>query len=383
MGWLRRRILSGIASLALVSGIGLPQAQAEDFQLKPAVSILEPTTRLLSDITTAGNQLVAVGERGLVLTSHDSGQTWNQSSVPVSATLSAVSFATEELGWAVGHAGVILHTADGGKTWHLQFDGNEANRQWLAYTQRKRASLEARVAALEAEGDPEGLLDDLQYELEDATFNQEDAEAALETGPADPLLDVLFTSPAEGWAVGAYGMVFHTRDGGQTWVLATERIANPDRYHFYAIARDAAGNLYLSGEAGLLYHSNDNGKTWTRNEDVYIGSLFGLVTRNNSVYTFGLRGNIFRSTDAGASWTTVSNPTAFSLYGGNVISDGSLLLVGAGGGTLRIGPQGQLQTGTQPSRSTLSSVAQGKDGSIVLVGMDGAEKLAGAIGEWQ
>jgi hypothetical protein len=38
------------------------------------------------------------------------GRQWRQASVPVSVTLTAVSFATPQLGWAVGHAGVVLHT---------------------------------------------------------------------------------------------------------------------------------------------------------------------------------------------------------------------------------------------------------------------------------
>lgn len=371
MPWLGVRV----SSLLLLIGLGCTQLHAEDFQLKPSVDILDPATRLLSDITHTGEALVAVGERGLVLKGSNGG--WQQATVPVSAALTAVSFPTPDLGWAVGHAGLILHTSDGGATWNKQFDGNEANRQWLAYAQQKKQALEARVNALRAGEDPEGLLADLEYDLEDAVFNLEDAEAAIETGPADPMLDVLFTSPTDGWAVGAYGMVYETRNGGQDWTLAANKIDNPDRYHFYAIAKDEAGNLYLSGEAGLLYHSTDDGQTWTRNEDVYIGSLFGVVTRGNEVYTFGLRGNIFYSRDAGASWTAVSNPTSFSLYGGNVMNDGSLLLVGAGGGTLRIGTDNQIQTGTQLSRTTLSGAAQRSDGTIVLVGMEGVETLAG------
>lgn len=372
-----RGLRAGIACLLMLGGVTATPLYAEDFQLKPSVDILDPSTRLLSDITHTGDALVAVGERGLVLKSADGQNTWQQAQVPVSAALTAVSFPTPELGWAVGHAGVILHTSDGGTTWSLQFDGNDANQQWLKYTQQQQVQLQERVDALTDEGDPEGLLPDLEYALEDALFNIEDAEAAITTGPADPMLDVLFTSPSEGWAVGAYGMVYHTRNGGQQWSLAADRLDNPERYHFYAIGQDDAGNLYLSGEAGLLYHSNDNGESWVRNNDVYIGSLFGVASRGTDVYTFGLRGNIFHSSDAGVSWAPVSNPTSFSLYGGNVMRDGSLLLVGAGGGTLRIGADNQIQTGTQPSRTTLSGAAQRKDGTIVVVGMEGVETLAG------
>ncbi len=378
MGRLRRGIPALIVTaLALLAGA----VQAQDFQFKSATPIAQTEDRLLSDIAAVGNKLVAVGERGLVLRSSDDGQTWQQAQVPVSTTLTAVSFPTPELGWAVGHAGIILHSSDGGATWRQQFDGHEANRQWLAHTQQVKADLEAQIAAIEEAGDPDGVLDELTYALEDAEFSIEDAQAAIDTGPADPLLDVLFTSPSEGWAVGAYGMVYRTIDGGQRWTLSVSALDNPDRYHFYAVAGDAAGNLYLSGEAGLLYHSADNGNEWTREQDVYIGSLFGLVSRGTSVYTFGLRGNIFRSDDGGNSWTSVVNPTAFSLYGGTVLPDGAILLVGAGGGTLRLGEEDRLQAGIQPSRATLSGVAQRPGGATIIVGMEGAETYAGPTGE--
>ncbi len=357
-----------------------PVATAEDYQFRPAAPVRDAAEKLLTDITRAGDRLVAVGERGLVILSDDDGQSWQQATVPVSATLTAVDFATDQLGWAVGHAGTILHSKDGGATWTLQFDGNEANRQWLGHATEQRKALEAQVEALQQEGDPDGMLADLEYDLEDAQFNEEDAQAAIETGPADPMLDVLFTSASEGWAVGAYGMVYRTSNGGENWQLAAASIDNPDRYHFYAIAADNQGNLFLSGEAGLLYHSHDGGQTWTRNDDVYIGSLFGVAVQGERIYTFGLRGNIFRSDDRGVTWNAVPNPTEFSLYGGKTLRDGRLLLVGAGGGVITFDLEGRMSSSVQASRATLSSLVQTSNGKTLLVGMAGIELEEGPSG---
>ena len=77
-------------------------------------------------ITRAGARLVAVGERGSILLSDDSGVSWRQAKVPVSVTLTAVQFPNAKAGWAVGHLGVVLHSADGGETWAKQLDGREA-----------------------------------------------------------------------------------------------------------------------------------------------------------------------------------------------------------------------------------------------------------------
>jgi hypothetical protein len=103
------------------------------------------------------------------------------------------------------------------------------------------------------------LLEDLEYRLEDAIFAAEDAQAAVETGPADPFLDVLFLDASRGFAVGAYGMLFTTEDGGETWQPGYDRVENIDRFHFYAIHRADEAEVFLAGEAGLLYRSDDGG----------------------------------------------------------------------------------------------------------------------------
>ncbi len=53
--------------------------------------------------TKAGNRLVAVGERGIVLLSDDAGLNWKQVDVPVSVTLTGVQFVSPMKGWAIGH----------------------------------------------------------------------------------------------------------------------------------------------------------------------------------------------------------------------------------------------------------------------------------------
>ena len=348
-------------------------AVAADYEFTPSLPMRDLAGRVLLDTTNAGDRLVAVGERGLVILSDDGGASWRQAQVPVSVTLTAVDFPTAERGWVVGHGGTILHSSDAGASWSLQFDGNEANRQWLELAQSRRRELAAQVEELQTNGDPKGLLEDLEYELEDAVFTAEDASEAVATGPADPLLDVLFLDGHQGWAVGAYGMIYRTDDGGGSWRLAADSLDNRDRYHFYAMASDGSGNLYLSGEAGLLYVSGDGGGSWQRKE-VYFGSLFGLAVLADDIYTFGLRGNIFCSRDRGETWQPVANPESFSLYGGAAIGNDRLLLVGAGGGVLSLGADASPRASFQPGRATLSSLAPGGAGEIMLVGTEGVER---------
>ncbi len=355
---------------------------ATDFAFKPAIEFSGITHMQLVDIASTGKRLVAVGERGLIAVSDD-GENWQQARVPVSTTLTAVFFPTAELGWAVGHSGTILHSKDGGLTWELQFDGVEAGKQYAGFTlsrleqlQSDFDKLEAAIQASGAEGEDTAKLADMEYDLEDAIFAEEDARAAMEAGPADPFLDVLFLDANTGIAVGAYGMLFRTTDGGENWRIAVDRIDNIDRFHYYALAVDAAGQVYLSGEAGLLYRSGDSGVSWDRVEDLYDGSLFGLVCEGEHVIAFGLRGNIFRSADQGVSWASVDNPTQYSLYGGTVLPGGGIVLLGSGGVVLQSDDVGaSFSAYNHPALSTFSAGVEGKDGRLWAVGMNGLDEL--------
>lgn len=362
-----RRLLRWSAAAAFCFAAAVPAA--EDFAFLPAPPAPAPAKRIVVDLARAGERIVAVGERGLVAVKDGEGA-WRQVPVPVSTLLTAVAFVDGERGWAVGHAGVILASDDGGRSWQLQFDGRAANRQFHAWAEARVATLEAELAALPPDAPAR---DEREYALEDARFALEDAEAALETGPVDPFLDVHFLDAERGFAVGAYGLLVRTDDGGASWRLAIDGLDNPLRYHYYDL-HERDGVLYLSGEAGLLFVSRDGGARWRRIEGLYEGSLFGLVDLGDGVAAFGLRGNVFASDDDGDSWRRVPVASAASLYGGTSLADGKALLVGAGGTVLRVTGDGDATAFGHPERASLAAALAVGD-SVFLAGMAGIGRL--------
>lgn len=360
--------------LVTLAPLAVAADNTTDFAFEPAISQLAPAEMPLLDIDRAGERLVAVGERGLVVVSDDDGASWRQVDMPVSTTFTALDFADARSGWAVGHAGIIVYTADGGDNWQVQFDGNEANRQYLEHATRELASMRETLNQLQASELDQQAIDDFQYRLEDAEFAVQDAGQALQEGPVNPFLDVLMLNNREGFALGAYGMLYRTADGGDNWELAISGIDNPDRYHYYAMAADKQGNLYMSGEAGLLYVSQDVGANWRRVEGVYEGSLFGILTQGDTVLTFGLRGNIFRSTDAGERWSAVDSGRQYSLYGGDVLADGRIVLVGAAGQVLVSRDGGEnFRAWSHPARQTLSGAIAASGDDFYIVGLGGVQ----------
>ncbi|WP_395400771.1 WD40/YVTN/BNR-like repeat-containing protein [Pseudoduganella sp. UC29_106] len=291
-GRTRRRLLACIALAApLLAYAGRDRLDT------PAYLAPKASGAMMLDVVRTGNRVVAVGEHGIILYSDTNGRTWHQAAVPVSVTLTAVYFPMPKKGWAVGHDGVILRSEDGGAHWTKQFDGNTANALVLAAGQKREKDARAAFA--------DGVSGQPAAALQAAERALEDAQAGAKFGPSRPLFDVWFKDESEGIAVGSFGQFFHTADGGRTWALWGERIANPDGLHLNAISATAKGVLLIAGETGKVYRSADGGASWVTLETGYTGQLYGVLGieqegSRETLIAFGFAGNVFRSTDSGS-----------------------------------------------------------------------------------
>lgn len=349
----------------------------------------------LLDVDMHGNKMVVVGERGHVLVSDDQGKTWVQAKVPVAQMLTAVDLVNERAGWAVGHDGHVINTSDGGKTWIKQRDGLKAqaeiNVSLLHSAKEKLNSLKAKIAvdpALGAEGQSVPAMADskvdedvdeaapltIQEQLEEAEWEVQNAKERIESAVvAPPLMDVWFANENDGWAVGAFGLLIQTRDGGNTWINRSNDIGNTDNYHLNAVNGTPDGKIFLAGEAGFLTYSNDQGQTWTRTDLGYDGTIFGLiVARDGSmVVATGLRGNTFKSIDGGVFWQAINPGIDYSLSNG-VIYDDFLILVGTGGSIAISHDRGEtFKQYTLPARASLSSVVALDNKRFLMFGQGG------------
>ena len=64
-----------------------------------------------------------VGSNGIILSSSDRGETWQQQNSQTANHLNSVNFINENFGWVVGDSGTYLKTTDGGSTWKKQIIG--------------------------------------------------------------------------------------------------------------------------------------------------------------------------------------------------------------------------------------------------------------------
>ncbi len=354
------RILRFSMGCLVVACLTLPVlvfgAGVKDVLDRPALKVVNPDHVVLVDVTRAGNRLVAVGERGVIILSDDAGDTWHQAHVPAGTTLTAVAFPTHDQGWAVGHSGVVLHTTDGGQSWHRQLDGITAARMALETAQ-------AAAGHTDSNGETAGQM-------------VHNAELLVADGPDKPFLDLNFKSEQEGIIIGAYGLIFSTTDGGQSWQCLMDRVENPRGLNLYAIrAFDDA--MYIAGEQGLFLVSRDKGNSFQKMQTPYSGTFFDLaVTSSGDVVIVGLRGNAYWSTDQGATFNQTRVPVEVSFTAVTQLEDGTLLFANQAGMLLASRDGGRsLQLTDIPRLGPISGLIPAGNGSLMTVGYGGAIRV--------
>jgi photosystem II stability/assembly factor-like uncharacterized protein len=310
--------------------LDMPAELAQPAELTPAAAF-----GLFNNVAAAGARLVAVGERGRILLSDDSGRSWRQVPVPISATLVTVRFATPALGWAAGQMGVILKTQDAGETWRLVLNGFQA----------------ANLMLVEAAQD---------------AGNQTELQAArllVSFGASNPMLTLVPLSPAHILAFGAFGLALESVDGGETWRGIAARVQNPQGLHIYgALVR---GNTLLAvGEAGFLARGAPEGVLQAVTSP-YQGSLFGVISQAaNNVLAFGLQGTLLQSVDQGASWQSKNPVSGNAVLCGQVLRDGRIALGDASGNLLL--SDGGASFRAMPGTLPVTALAQAPDGALIL-----------------
>ncbi|MDH4549903.1 YCF48-related protein [Pseudomonas sp. BN607] len=305
--------------------------------------------RPLMAVTTAGQKLIAVGMRGLVIVSDDNGLHWRQARVPVQSDLLAVMFPTANKGWAVGHDGTILHSQDGGETWILQLDGRAAEHQFVPFYQARADQGDSRAQAI-----VEGL------------------KINFRSGPSLPYLSVWFENESVGYAVGSFGSIVATTDGGKHWLPWYERIENPEGLNLNGIYGVGA-ELLIVGEQGHVFKLDRDTRQFRSIRTGYEGSFFSVLGNDEVLVAFGLRGKFFRSTDHGETWSAGVLPATSTIASGAALANGGGFVMVNAAGQLLLADPGATQVRVASARKAmrLTAVAPLPGNQVVVAGLRG------------
>jgi photosystem II stability/assembly factor-like uncharacterized protein len=317
-----------------------------------ALTMAHPERGVLLSVVTVGHRLIAVGAAGVIITSDDFGSSWTQVATPVSVTLTSVCFANSRVGWAVGHSGVILGTRDSGATWTHQYDGRDL------------------LAALKSRADAVGRISGQE------TGEQAALQQMISDGPDEALLAVFATDAKTAMAVGAYGLIMITRDGGVHWEPRLDIAMAGRGKHLYAV-KQVDGRLFFAGEGGGLFWSAGMDAPLNLITSPYAGTFFGLVTTpRGGLVAFGLRGHAVNSIDQGRNWQPLEVGATDSINAGLRLSDGRIALATQSGEIFlsedSLGPFRALTISAPSPYADLTEIPHG----VVAVGFRGAVRIA-------
>lgn len=273
-------------------------------------------TDRIQTAATSGDDVVIAGI-GFLLNSNDAGKTWQRTQpegLPafISATIcpdkTQVVVTAEKQAWT---------SIDNGKTWQANNLGTEEAPQHLSCGPDNRLWVAATFSTL---------------------LNSTDQGKTWQQSTFDE--DLIFTyikffDTQNGIAVGEFGSVYTTDDGGENWLPKEELIPND----FFPLAVDFVDSQHgwVGGSSGVIFHTEDGGSTWVKEETGTDAPIYGLSAGQLGVFAVGGFGTFLeRSTaiDGAASWQrSKAVSTRFYLRAIAPLGNNKVI-IGGGAGTL-------------------------------------------------
>jgi photosystem II stability/assembly factor-like uncharacterized protein len=307
-----------LAVLSLLT-IAWGPLQAEDYDLIPYESTPENfyggavprsfsivNDANLHDVAVVGNQCWAVGERGVILRSADSGMTWDSSILSLDCTLKSVCFLTNRIGFIAGirldsysqtDRAVLLSTGDGGQTWQDVSPGTELP----GLRQVRFFDLEHGVLVTAPANGKGGRL------MATRDGGQRWSNVDADVSQTD-WVNATFLRPNEGLVVGG-NMGYAAVNNNQLIMIGRLR---PTLRTVNAASLTADGRAWIVGDGGFIRRSVDRGVSWRRPGGQFpqeirdIFRLTSVVHDGNTVCAAGSPGSgILRSDDAGTTWSLI------------------------------------------------------------------------------
>ncbi|RMH17480.1 MAG: hypothetical protein D6698_08305, partial [Gammaproteobacteria bacterium] len=326
----------------------------------------------LNGIVSDASQYVAVGNKGVILTSTN-GITWNLQESGTRQNLTAVTYngnANSPLFVAVGFAGTILTSSDGA-TWNGAVSGTRRNLHGVGWSSTKALFLAVGDGG-EVLSSPDGV-----------------TWTAQSSGVGNSLRSVLwdgnqFLVGADRSATGGGTVILTSPDGVQWTSHALTRTinGNPAPVEITDGVRSIASNgaatptLVATGNSGLVLTSTNNGITWNFHSMGTTNTVSDVLWDGTQFIAVTGRGTLFVSPD-GVAWTAVdyaknaTNTTGLRGWLHAVAQKGTQIVAVGQDGVILSRTNGIWASQQTGPDKTLFDVTTNGNNQLVAVGQDG------------
>lgn len=302
------RVTASLACVALLAAceapLNLEQVQAEGQRELRRYDMLQAAAH-------SGDMVVVVSSVGAILTSADNGGTWQRNELDGRPALIDVTACPDGKFYALDSERRVWRQAGAGQ-WASSAIDTPENTLSIHCAPNGRLWVSAAFSTLFwSEGDMRqwnefSLYEDLQFTA------------------------VRFVDEQNGFALGEFGTVMASTDGGDTWE-PREYIPN----EFYPMGVDFldADNGWVGGLDGVIWQTTDGGRSWERQRSVTSAPIYNIHASENGVFAVGGSAKLVELRDG--EWRNFEGaPEVLAFMRGvDTLANGSLLVAG-GGGTL-------------------------------------------------
>ena len=133
-------------------------------------------------------------------------------------------------------------------------------------------------------------------------------------------------------AVGEFGLVLKSRDGGASWV---KQPAIAGEFYPYAVLFTSRDEGWVSGIAGTLLHTTDGAATWNKQDNAANAPLYRLFVHQGVPYGVGGAGVVAHYQNG--SWQGLRYPDAVPVFlaAGAALDKQGAIVIGGPGGLVR------------------------------------------------
>jgi len=268
----------------------------------------------ISQSIASNGKVVVVGTQGgAVLVSNDQGKSWERHALEHASLVDMI--VCGDMGFlAIDHYHKIWSADFEGKNWHSA--PLEMPRTPLAVTCDRQGGWWVAGVNAVISGSADG----------GKTWK------TTELGADAQITTIQFVDEKNAIALGEFGLLVTTEDGGATWQKGPKI---PGDFYPYAALFASRNEGWVSGLAGQMLHTTDGGKTWRKQNNAAQATLYRLFMHDGVPFGVGAGGVIARLD--GDSWRAVPYTDAVPVFlgGGASLPGQSAIVIGGPGGLLR------------------------------------------------
>ncbi|MBN2008961.1 T9SS type A sorting domain-containing protein [candidate division KSB1 bacterium] len=158
-----------------------------------------------------------------------------------------------------------------------------------------------------------------------SVYSQGDWKLLSPSPTSNQIQGMYFIDGQTGWAVGEYGVILKSIDGGVTWTIKEI----PWLFDLADIHFPTEQTGYAIGTDGLIIKSTDGGEHWTQQENFYSNNLNRVLFLDElNGWTIGEKGLILHTADGGSHWEKQTSSSMDNLLGIDFIGTEKVCVVG-------------------------------------------------------